>query len=87
MTSAVVGFSAGCVSIPSFQPNFSESDHYSYRRCVRRHLLTALLAIAGAGGAAGTVVDKSMLDVPIDFASSQKGISLGAGSFLSRVRR
>jgi NADH:ubiquinone oxidoreductase subunit F (NADH-binding) len=34
------------------------------------------------GGAAGTVVDKSMLDVPIDFASSQKGISLGAGSFL-----
>jgi NADH:ubiquinone oxidoreductase subunit F (NADH-binding)/NADH:ubiquinone oxidoreductase subunit E len=34
------------------------------------------------GGAAGTVVDKSLLDVPIDFASSQKGISLGAGSFL-----
>jgi NADH:ubiquinone oxidoreductase subunit F (NADH-binding)/NADH:ubiquinone oxidoreductase subunit E len=27
------------------------------------------------GGAAGTVVDKSLLDVPIDFASSQKGIS------------
>jgi NADH:ubiquinone oxidoreductase subunit F (NADH-binding) len=34
------------------------------------------------GGAAGTVVDKFLLDVPIDFASSQKGISLGAGSFL-----
>jgi NADH:ubiquinone oxidoreductase subunit F (NADH-binding) len=34
------------------------------------------------GGAAGTIVDKSMLDIPIDFASSQKGISLGAGSFL-----
>ena len=34
------------------------------------------------GGAAGTIVDKSMLDVPIDFASSQNGISLGAGSFL-----
>ncbi len=34
------------------------------------------------GGAAGTIVDKTMLDVPIDFASSQKGISLGAGSFL-----
>ena len=34
------------------------------------------------GGAAGTVVDGSLLDVPIDFASSQKGISLGAGSFL-----
>ena len=34
------------------------------------------------GGAAGTVVGKSLLDTPIDFASSQKGISLGAGSFL-----
>ncbi len=34
------------------------------------------------GGAAGTVVDASLLEVPIDFASSQKGISLGAGSFL-----
>jgi NADH:ubiquinone oxidoreductase subunit F (NADH-binding) len=34
------------------------------------------------GGAAGTVVNGSLLDVPIDFASSQKGISLGAGSFL-----
>ena len=34
------------------------------------------------GGAAGTIVDKSLLDVPIDFASSQQGISLGAGSFL-----
>ncbi|OIN85744.1 MAG: hypothetical protein AUJ21_12610 [Anaerolineae bacterium CG1_02_58_13] len=34
------------------------------------------------GGAAGTVVGKSLLDTPIDFASSQKGVSLGAGSFL-----
>jgi NADH:ubiquinone oxidoreductase subunit F (NADH-binding)/NADH:ubiquinone oxidoreductase subunit E len=34
------------------------------------------------GGAAGTVVDESLLDTPIDFASAQKGISLGAGSFL-----
>lgn len=34
------------------------------------------------GGAAGTVVDGSLLDIPIDFASSQKGISLGAGSFM-----
>jgi|CXWL01.1.fsa_nt_gi NADH:ubiquinone oxidoreductase subunit F (NADH-binding)/NADH:ubiquinone oxidoreductase subunit E len=34
------------------------------------------------GGAAGTIVDESLLDTPIDFASSQKGISLGAGSFL-----
>jgi len=35
------------------------------------------------GGAAGTVVDGSLLDIPIDFASSQKGISLGAGSFMA----
>jgi NADH:ubiquinone oxidoreductase subunit F (NADH-binding) len=28
------------------------------------------------------LANKSLLDVPIDFASSQKGISLGAGSFL-----
>ncbi|MEW6029494.1 MAG: NADH-ubiquinone oxidoreductase-F iron-sulfur binding region domain-containing protein [Chloroflexota bacterium] len=34
------------------------------------------------GGAAGTIVDKSLLDVPLDYASSQKGISLGAGAFL-----
>ena len=34
------------------------------------------------GGAAGTIVDESLLDVPIDYASSQQGISLGAGAFL-----
>ena len=34
------------------------------------------------GGAAGTFVDSSKLDVPLDFSSSQKGISLGAGAFL-----
>lgn len=34
------------------------------------------------GGAAGTIVDESLLDIPVDFASSQRGISLGAGSFL-----
>lgn len=34
------------------------------------------------GGAAGTIVDKSLLDVPLDYSSVQKGISLGAGSFL-----
>ena len=28
------------------------------------------------------IIDKSLLDVPIDFASSQLGISLGAGSFM-----
>ncbi len=35
-----------------------------------------------AGGAAGTIVNQAALDIPIDFASSQKGISLGAGAFL-----
>ncbi|HEY5270271.1 MAG TPA: NADH-ubiquinone oxidoreductase-F iron-sulfur binding region domain-containing protein [Anaerolineales bacterium] len=34
------------------------------------------------GGAAGTIVDKSLLDTPIDYASASKGISLGAGAFL-----
>jgi NADH:ubiquinone oxidoreductase subunit F (NADH-binding) len=34
------------------------------------------------GGAAGTIVSSSLLDTPIDYQSSQKGISLGAGAFL-----
>jgi NADH:ubiquinone oxidoreductase subunit F (NADH-binding) len=34
------------------------------------------------GGAAGTIVPASLLDIPIDYASSAKGISLGAGAFL-----
>jgi NADH:ubiquinone oxidoreductase subunit F (NADH-binding) len=34
------------------------------------------------GGAAGTIVNESLLNVPIDFTSAGKGISLGAGSFL-----
>jgi len=34
------------------------------------------------GGAAGTIVDGSMLDTPIDYGSASKGISLGAGAFL-----
>ncbi|MDP1547629.1 MAG: NADH-ubiquinone oxidoreductase-F iron-sulfur binding region domain-containing protein [Anaerolineales bacterium] len=34
------------------------------------------------GGAAGTITDESLLDVPIDFSSGQKGVSLGAGAFL-----
>jgi NADH:ubiquinone oxidoreductase subunit F (NADH-binding)/NADH:ubiquinone oxidoreductase subunit E len=34
------------------------------------------------GGAAGTIVAPSLLDVPIDYASAAKGISLGAGAFL-----
>lgn len=34
------------------------------------------------GGAAGTLVNASILDVPMDYSSAQKGISLGAGAFL-----
>lgn len=34
------------------------------------------------GGAAGTIVPESLLDVPMDYTSGQKGVSLGAGAFL-----
>ena len=34
------------------------------------------------GGAAGTIVNRNFLDVPINYTSSQNGISLGAGAFL-----
>jgi NADH:ubiquinone oxidoreductase subunit F (NADH-binding) len=34
------------------------------------------------GGAAGTIVPASLLDVPIDYASASQGVSLGAGAFL-----
>jgi NADH:ubiquinone oxidoreductase subunit F (NADH-binding) len=34
------------------------------------------------GGAAGTIVGETMMDIPIDYASGAKGISLGAGAFL-----
>ena len=34
------------------------------------------------GGAAGTVIDPSLLDVPIDYASASMGVSLGAGAIL-----
>ena len=34
------------------------------------------------GGAAGTIVGPDLLDVPLDYTSSQKGIGLGAGAFL-----
>ena len=34
------------------------------------------------GGAAGTMVNSTSLDIPLDYSSSQKGISLGAGAFL-----
>jgi NADH:ubiquinone oxidoreductase subunit F (NADH-binding)/NADH:ubiquinone oxidoreductase subunit E len=34
------------------------------------------------GGAAGTIVSDLLMDIPIDYASGAKGISLGAGAFL-----
>jgi NADH:ubiquinone oxidoreductase subunit F (NADH-binding)/NADH:ubiquinone oxidoreductase subunit E len=34
------------------------------------------------GGAAGTIVPESLLDIPIDYASASKGVALGAGAFL-----
>jgi NADH:ubiquinone oxidoreductase subunit F (NADH-binding) len=34
------------------------------------------------GGAAGTIVNSTLLDVPMDYASSKTGISIGAGAFL-----
>jgi NADH:ubiquinone oxidoreductase subunit F (NADH-binding)/NADH:ubiquinone oxidoreductase subunit E len=39
-------------------------------------------SFALTGGAAGTIVGDNLLDVPIDYASAAKGISLGAGAFL-----
>jgi NADH:ubiquinone oxidoreductase subunit F (NADH-binding) len=34
------------------------------------------------GGAAGTIVPAGLLDTPIDYTSTTRGISLGAGAFL-----
>ena len=34
------------------------------------------------GGAAGTIVPPSSMDIPIDYTSASKGVSLGAGAFL-----
>jgi NADH:ubiquinone oxidoreductase subunit F (NADH-binding)/NADH:ubiquinone oxidoreductase subunit E len=34
------------------------------------------------GGAAGTIVGESLMDIPIDYASGARGVSLGAGAFL-----
>jgi NADH:ubiquinone oxidoreductase subunit F (NADH-binding)/NADH:ubiquinone oxidoreductase subunit E len=34
------------------------------------------------GGAAGTIVNESLLDIPLDYTSAAKGISIGAGAFL-----
>ena len=35
-----------------------------------------------AGGAAGSIVPAELLDIPIDYSSAVKGVSLGAGAFL-----
>jgi len=34
------------------------------------------------GGAAGTIAPPELMDIPIDYGSSSKGVSLGAGAFL-----
>jgi NADH:ubiquinone oxidoreductase subunit F (NADH-binding)/NADH:ubiquinone oxidoreductase subunit E len=34
------------------------------------------------GGAAGTLVPPELMDIPIDYSSAAKGVSLGAGAFL-----
>jgi NADP-reducing hydrogenase subunit HndC len=34
------------------------------------------------GGAAGTIVSSELLDIPIDYGSAAKGVSIGAGAFL-----
>jgi NADH:ubiquinone oxidoreductase subunit F (NADH-binding)/NADH:ubiquinone oxidoreductase subunit E len=34
------------------------------------------------GGAAGTIVPAALMDIPVDYASAAKGVSLGAGAFL-----
>ncbi len=34
------------------------------------------------GGAAGTIVSPSLMDIPMDYTSGQKGVGLGAGAFL-----
>jgi NADH:ubiquinone oxidoreductase subunit F (NADH-binding) len=42
----------------------------------------ASFQFALTGGAAGTLVPPALLDVPIDFGSTAKGVSLGAGGIL-----
>jgi NADH:ubiquinone oxidoreductase subunit F (NADH-binding)/NADH:ubiquinone oxidoreductase subunit E len=42
----------------------------------------ATFHFALTGGAAGTFAPASLLDVPIDYTSTEKGVSLGAGTFL-----
>ena len=38
--------------------------------------------MALTGGAAGTIVSEQSLDIPLDFAASDKGVSLGSGAIL-----
>jgi NADH:ubiquinone oxidoreductase subunit F (NADH-binding)/NADH:ubiquinone oxidoreductase subunit E len=42
----------------------------------------SVFGFALTGGAAGTIVPPSLLDMPIDYASAAQGVSLGAGAFL-----
>jgi NADH:ubiquinone oxidoreductase subunit F (NADH-binding) len=42
----------------------------------------SIFQFALTGGAAGTIVPPTLLDVPIDYASGSRGVSLGAGAFL-----
>jgi NADH:ubiquinone oxidoreductase subunit F (NADH-binding) len=42
----------------------------------------SIFNFALTGGAAGTIVPEALMDIPIDYASGAKGVSLGAGAFL-----
>ncbi len=45
-------------------------------------LPSSTFKFALTGGAAGTIVPPSLMDVPMDYASGQKGVGLGAGACL-----
>jgi len=42
----------------------------------------SIFKFALTGGAAGTIASPDLLDIPIDYTSISKGVSLGAGAFL-----
>jgi len=42
----------------------------------------AMFSFALTGGAAGTLVPPALLDIPVDQASTARGVALGAGAFL-----
>jgi NADH:ubiquinone oxidoreductase subunit F (NADH-binding) len=45
-------------------------------------LPSSIFHFALAGGAAGTMVPATLLDIPIDYASAAQGVMLGTGAFL-----